>query len=280
MDMTAFRNVLAALALSVAGGCAAAEPEMADMEDPGDGADNADPLVDTLRQKYGVRPRRYDGLFNDSNEAEKRFKQLLPEATAFINMRAAELGGAFDVNDAELATNFITEGGFFVLDGNQLDGIDGFGALGIDTLVDNYNALKPWLHPMVREAVERGDRTVTRTNELGQQVKTLTNLTMAEGLYANAGMYAWAKSIAAGDLAGKGAPIADLPLEGKFFWSTIYFNAGPGTGRKILNSNGARFFEVKWTKADDAGKFSQSAQFNALWRTASFEYLMKKVFAR
>src|SRR3972149_4817827 len=44
-----------------------------------------------------------------------------------------------------------------------------------------------------------------RVNERGQEVHTLRDLTLEEGLYANAGMYAWAKSIAAGDLADRGA---------------------------------------------------------------------------
>ena len=253
---------------------------IADYEAPGDAgkADGQDPILIMLQARYGVRPRRYAGLFDSSNEAETRFRTALPVATDLENRTSVQLGGSFDVDQAELATNFISEGGFFVLDDNQVSGIDGFGSLGIDTLVDNYPALEPWLATIVRTAVERGDRTQTSTNELGQEVHTLTDLTLEEGAFANAGMFAWAKAQAAADLAARGIDIDSLPRAGAFFWATIYFNAGPGTGRKILDRNGARYFEQKWTKDDDPGQFSTSAQFNALWRTASYEYLARVVF--
>lgn len=259
--------------------CAAGEPQMADMEDPGgDSADGEDPLADMLKAKYGVRPRRYVGLLNQSNEAEKRFVGMMPMVTAFLNDLASRHSTPFSMHEAELMVNFITEGGFFVLDGDQIDGIDGFGSLGIDTLVDNYAALKPWLHQSIRDAIENGDRVVENINELGQKVKSLTDLTIEEGMWANAGMFAWSRATLAADLASRGTPLASLPQEGQFFWTTVYFNAGPGTGRKMLDKNGVRFFEKKWLKADDANQFSQSAQFNALWRTASFEYLLKAAF--
>ena len=136
----------------------------------------------------------------------------------------------------------------------------------------------PWLHPIVRAAVESGTRTVTRVNERGQEVHTLRDLTLEEGLYANAGMYAWAKSIAAGDLADRGAAVEDLPAHGEYFWATVYFNAGPGTGRKLLDQHGARYFERKWTGPDDPGRYHRVAQYNALWRTASFEYMFISVY--
>ncbi len=101
-----------------------------------------------LLSVYGVRAHNYAGLFDGSNEAEYAFLDALPDATAFINQQAKANGVAMTVTEAELALNFIAEGAYFALNDDLLDGLDGY-QFGIDTLVNNQDAIKPWLHPSV-----------------------------------------------------------------------------------------------------------------------------------
>src|SRR5687768_14719281 len=85
----------------------------------------ADDLSEQLTQKYGVRPRRYGGYFNASNEAELRFRAALAEATTFLETKV-------DVWTAELAVNFLAEGGLTLLDDNVVSDIDSYAAIGAD----------------------------------------------------------------------------------------------------------------------------------------------------
>lgn len=280
VTLSSLSMTLVLLAACSTGGNRAAD--LANQEAPGAGSGKADgatdPVVSELKLKYGVRPRRYNGFFDGSNQAETQFLGLLPNVSQYLNQRAADLGSDATLNEAAIATNFITEGGFYVLDGNQTDGIDGYQELGIDSLVDNYAALKPWLNPIVQMLVESGGNGETAVNEQGQTVHTLTNLTLEQGLWANAGMFAWAKSIAASDLAARGTRITSLPSDGAFFWTTIYYNAGAGTARKLLDRYGIDYYQRKWTHADDPSRYSLDARYNALWRTASYEYMLITVY--
>lgn len=280
------------LAAWVAAGCGesssqdprgSGDPDLASMEASDEGVGKADGhvcegLCAELRDQYGVRPRRYNGLFNCSCTAEQMFVEELPAITAFLNDQARAGGYQVRFTDAELASNFITEGGFFVLVDDRTDGIDGFNSAGIDTLVDNYTALRYWLHQVVRDAVDAGDRVVTRVNEKGEEVKTLTDLTFQEVLYANAGMYAWAKAVAARDIGNAGTNLDDLDWPVQYFWGTLYYNAGPGWGRKMLDKYGVTYHQKVWTREDDPYQYSFNARYNALWRTASFSYMQLTVY--
>src|SRR5687767_13335717 len=101
---------------SVASGCITDDEEievgedgaLADAEDYlSDGKSDAayDTLSAQLKTKYGVRPRRYNGLFDGSNEAERRFVAALPRVTAMMNHRAQLQGLHVTFTQAELATN-------------------------------------------------------------------------------------------------------------------------------------------------------------------------------
>lgn len=226
-----------------------------------------------------MRPRRYNGLFNGNGTAERRFLRALPDVARYINGKLKDKGYAVDVQEAELAINFITEGGYFVLTSNMVDGIDGFSYLGIDTIVDNYGALKSWLHKSVRQLVEGGQNTVVTTNEKGETVQSLSGLTLEQGLYANAGMYAWSKAVASKDIGARGSTLSTQPRTRQLFWATIYYNAGIGTGRKILDKHGVSYDSEPWPYADDAARYSRSARFNALWRTSSFEFALLTTYA-
>jgi hypothetical protein len=236
-----------------------------------------DPISTELRAVYGVRPRRYGGLLDRTNDAERRFLATLPQVTAFVNDVCARRGQPFRVTEAELAINFISEGGFYLLDEDIVDDIDGYTYLGIDTLVDNLQALRPWLHGSITAAVAAGDRTVERTNELGQAVHTLRGLTIEEGLYANSGMYAWSKALSERDIAASGRALVDLAAPAHFFWASYYYNAGVGAGHRKMHDKGVDFYAQRWTRADDAMLFGRNAQFNALWRTASLHYFLRTI---
>ena len=110
-------------------------------------------------------------------------------------------------------------------------------------------------------------------NERGQTVRSLSDLTLEEGMYANASMYVWSKSRFAKDMAGWGLSIADLPPEAQFFWSTVYFNAGPNQGRAHLVSWGVEEWQNPWEAEDNDNLYGTESRYNAHWRTATFESL-------
>ena len=137
-------------------------------------------------------------------------------------------------------------------------------------------------------AVEAGDRNATNTNERGETVHSLTDLNIEEGMYANAGMFAWARAIVAADMAnpdglrswcrkqGKtpnaaitSTNMADLPQWEQFYWTTVYFNAGPGTGKKFLCSEWLPYGRTAYRGAEN----NLSAKYNASWRTATYRFL-------
>jgi hypothetical protein len=241
-----------------------------------DGAASSDG-DDSLVSAYGVRAHTYGGFFDGSNEAEVRFLGALTDATAYENQRSTANKAGFEITEPELALNFIAEGAYYALHDDLLSNLDGYQFFGIDTLVDNQDAIKPWLHPSV-VALLGTDHVVASTNEKGQTVHTLTNLTLEQGLYANAAMFAYSKARAAHDLAAAGHPMSALPASGQFFWTTIYYNAGNAFGQKALAAHGADYWKTPWTQADDPTKFGGNAEYNALWRTASFDLLASTIY--
>lgn len=267
----AMRSWLVGLALvssaSIFVGCSA------DSSSP-DSSDNSE---DGIASSYGVRAHKFDGFFDGSNEAEYTFLNALPEVTTFINAQAKKNGAGFTVTEAELALNGIAEGIYYALNDDLLSGLDGYEFFGIDTLVDNQAAIMPYLHPSVI-ALLGTDHVKASTNEKGQTVHTLTNLTLEQGLYANAAMFAYSKSQAARDLAKTGHAMATLPETGQFFWTTIYYNAGAGYGHSALVAHGYSFYKTPWTKADDASQYGGNAEYNALWRTASLALLAHDIY--
>lgn len=258
------------------------------LEQPGDKADDADPLVQELTEKYGLRPRRYAGFYNDSNEAERRFTARLPLVTDELNARGVELGYPVDFTEAELAINFITEGGYFLLDSDFTDSdydagiyIDGFTYLGVDTFADNLDALAPWFTAEIERAFNAGEiGTFEAENELGQTVNSIVVQTIEQGLEVNAIVFAWSRSMLMNDLAENSETLAGLDAEARFFWSTMYYNAGTGFGRARLREHGSDYWQVKWTGPDDHATQSRYARYNAFWRTSSLEYLTRTTYAQ
>lgn len=275
----AIRQVLTLLLLQVVLGVTGCAPEEDANIDDGANAMTTEEATPKLTAQYGVRPRRYEGYFNASNEAEHAFSLALREATTFLRQRIAERRADFTVDEAELATNILSEGlGFYVLEPNQLERISGFGALGIDTIVDSLPAYTPWLHPDVLAHV-RPENIERAMNEKSENVQSLKGLSVRLGVLANAGLYAWFKSRVAADFAASGKRLSNLPTPGQVFWGTLYFNSGAGNGKATLAKNGADYYRQKWTRADDFTRYATVPQYNALWRTASYELLTQTVFA-
>ncbi|MFN0252064.1 MAG: hypothetical protein ACKV2T_34630 [Kofleriaceae bacterium] len=240
----------------------------------------ADALSTRLRTKYGLRPRRYTGLFNDSNIAEERFTAALPVITTAINQRAQARGAAFRFTQAEIATNFISEGGFTLLAANQADSdpsadfyINGWNHLGTDSIVANATAVGPWLSPTLRALVADTNRHISGINERNEPYTTIWVDTIEQGIELNAAMFAWSRDLAAAKIADEGTAWADVAPEARFFWSTVWFNAGPGLGESQVEAHGVDYWQTRWTRGDDHEQFSRFLRYNALWRTSSWEFM-------
>lgn len=226
--------------------------------------------VKALTTKWGVRPHRFAGLIDGGNAAEALYRSVAPQAVAFINAKAAERKLKMRISLAELTTNFIAEGGYYVLNENMTDGIDGFQQLGIDTFIDRIAALRPWLHPSIAESRLQPLQSI---NEKGETVTSITNLSIIQAIYASAAMMGWNKSVVEGDLGKAGKSMTEVTDTEQYYLDTVYFNAGPGFGKKLLNNQGLAATHRTWDKSDDFTKHSTNAQFNATWRTASFELM-------
>lgn len=281
-----FPLALASLLSIAAPGCADDALLQAPSDERADEGEDA--LSIELTEKYGLRPRRYGGLFNNSNEAEQRFAAHLPGVTRELNQRALELGFDMQLTDSDLAINFISEGGYFLLADDFTDSdydndiyIDGFTYLGVDTFFDNWSALEPWFTKEFIRAIDDGELfTFETTNELGQTVNSIVVQTIEQGLEANAIVYAWSRARFMSDLAAENKTTYEsLAPEPRFFWSTMYYNAGVGFGRARLSEHGADYWQEKWIGPDDHATQSRFARYNALWRTSTFEYLKRTTLA-
>lgn len=266
------RNSRWVLVSCVAVACA---PELSadDATSPGGKADSSDDTLDELEGKYGVRPRRYGGFFNRSNQAEEELAYALPVVTADINQRLTSRGFRFQVEPEEIAVNFIAEGGYYALEDNRIGGLTGCD-LGLLMLVDDYPSLKPWMSDSLRSRVESGGQRSScvlkphATNPA--YTTTLAGLSLADALAASAAVFALSAARLAEDVA-----VATLPIEARFFWTTVYFNSGASKGRSVLRKHGVGYYRKKWALADDPEKHLWNTQYNALWRTASLEYLIR-----
>ncbi len=257
---------------------------------PGEGkADGAsDQLVAALTTKYGLRPHRFNGFFAGSDETEQRFIAALPRVTADLNARAKAVAPTVSFSAAELATNFITEGGYYLLNLDIHDSgevvtlngqtgpikIDGYTFLGADTAADNQAALRPWLSSEMQALLADPSHRVTATNEKGEVVHTVFVDTIEQGLALNAAMFAWSRQLVA---RSAGAGYSGWPAEAKFFWTTVWYNGGPSTGATLLAQKGASWWKQPWTSPDDPALYSRYVRYNCLWRTSTWELMAKTV---
>ncbi len=229
-----------------------------------------------LTDKWGVRPHRFGGYVDGSNAAEMVFRETVPTAVAFINQRAKANHHEFQISNAELTTNFIAEGGNSLLDNNALDGIDGFNSLGLDTFMDRIDSLKPWLHP----SIEHGRVIASEhMNEKQERVHSVGQLTLVQAIYASAAMLALTKSMLERDAKGTTTPLGKMNDTEQFYLETIYYNAGPGVGKGVLDKDGPQAAHRKWTGTDDT-THNRNAQYNASWRTSTYELMRDSTLDR
>jgi hypothetical protein len=232
------------------------------------------PIRDEAKAHTGLRPRDYHHLLDGSNEAERQFLAELPKVTKHLNEMAEKNGWDFRFDQAELATNFIGEGGILPLRENRTKNLDGYSDLGIDTFVDRKQQLAPWMTPELDTLVKSGKHRQTNTNELGESVTTINPPTMAEGLQANAVMFALSRQQFHEEMKKQGKDASQLTPEEQFFWTTSFFNAGPGLSRRMLEENGVEWAHKKWTGPDDDSQ-NKHPRYNAQWRTSTYEYLKR-----
>jgi hypothetical protein len=214
-----------------------------------------------------ARGRRYSGLFDGSNEAEQIFLATLPLVTAHGNRNIRARGGSAEITKAEVGINFITEGGFFALDGNRTTSLTGFGDIGVDNYVGNRAVYRSWVPADVDQLA--ASSAYSTTNERGESVTTVENLTLQQALYLNGGVFAYSSWVAERTIASFG----DLPLRGKFFWRTCFFNAGNGTATALYRQHGAAYYERGWQGAAN----NRNPRFNATWRTRSLTLLLEQI---
>jgi hypothetical protein len=265
----------------------------------------------SYRRRDGVRVPVYNYLFDGSSAAERIFRALLTQVTNFENGRLRENGYAFTLHEAEVATNFLSEGGDRpIAAGDPAAFFSGAGSLGIDTFMDEYPNLKRWLPRKVIQLVEacsvaeieralereltgfekdfvtaptqrcyapgvRGTGLFTTpfTNELRTTYYTLDLIDMDIGMYANAAMFVAALARAARDIPS----FAELGREARFFWGTVYFNSGASNARKLFQKHGVDYYrqELMPTRVP-----AMSAQYHAIKRVSSMGFLLRTVYAR
>lgn len=271
--------VLVSLLAVTAPACAPVEGgdgDLSDLEAPGgDKADGteSDPLADELRAKYGVRPRRYTAFFDGDTAGEVDWLAALEPVTAELSARLSGPFAGLDLLEPELATNFIVEGGYFALKEGVTSDIESFYHLGLDMIVPHAGELRPLLGEDLYAWITDPVNQYTETNEQGTRVTGVWFANMHDALTAAGAMFLWSRRAFVADLRAQGGDPASLSDAAWFFWTTVYFNGGPGAGRSALTQHGVGWWQTRWTKADDASKYGNVIQFNALWRTASYEYL-------
>lgn len=243
------------------------------------------PGANPQTKKYGLRPKDYAHLFDgerakgDGHDEvlagrEQRVLAALPRITAQLNAIAEAKKYPFRFTEAELAINFVTEGGYFLLTANQGEvlsdtQIDGFQMLGIDTFMQRKKELTPWMSPELKARSNDASAAASATNEKGEKVEYLNPESLEQGVEANAVMFAAARKRFSDDVTKLKLTVSSE--QAWFFWTTIYYNAGEGTGKKLLQKHGVDYWKVKWTLPDDATKYNRSAKFNASWRTSTWE---------
>lgn len=254
-------------------------------EQPAPGVARDEAVAKIVTTTHGTRPHVFGGALSGDSDREREFLGALPNVAKHLNQVAQSKGAPFQFTEAELATNFVTEGGFYLLQDemNGLDGtpvepprwrIDGFEYLGIDTFMSRRQALAPWLSQDLLAWSADTFNTVEHINEHGETVKSLELRDIAQSAEANAVMFADARAAFSHDCVAMKLDPSHLTPEAWFFWTTIYFNAGPGKGRETLKREGVNAWKVPWPHGDKA-KYTSSVLYNGHSRTASWDYLRR-----
>lgn len=228
-------------------------------------------LKKELTERFGRPPVDYRKFFDGSNKPERDFLRTLPKATEYLNGLLEQRGYSVRVTAAELALNFLAEGGGDALYLNT-DRLSTFYHAGADILLVEPRVV-PWLHPRARKLLDTPDwERSPSVNEKGEE-RPGAWADVEQALYANAGIYVWSKTNAARDLLERGVAMEDLPPAEQAYWTTVYYNAGEAGGRAVLRRNGPELSSKPFT-----GRNSwQDPRRNAAGRAASYEFLRRSL---
>ncbi len=159
----------------------------------------------------------------------------------------------------------------------EIEDIDGYVCLGTDRFYEDFDRLvkEGFIDPDFQ--FEKSD-TPTKKKKKERVIPT-SYPTLRDGLTALAAMIADRKKQFKDDFikAYGEKRYKALSDEERYFWTTVYYNSGPGNGRKeLLNSglNGAKkFYATKFGKFKRDIQSNNYARYNAKLRTATYEYV-------
>ena len=115
--------------------------------------------------------------------------------------------------------------------------IDGFYALGLDTFGTNAKVMRN-LGYLPKDFVQEEKYKVSvHHNELGEEVNSGVFSNFREAFVAKASEYAWRRdAFLKKDVSDLGLSWEALSQDEVDFWTYVYYNAGIGTGKKMLTS--------------------------------------------
>ncbi len=223
--------------------------------------------LSSLTDTWGLRPLKWQGWVNDASEVNTARAVL--DATA----------GQTAIRPSYLYTIAIGEGLLYYLDQNNrftsvdtTQPVNGFQSLGTDTFATAAPDLKR--RGLLPAWFTQGrDYTVeTNTNELNQAVSSANYPDLQRGLIALRAMLADsrgrfladAKTILGPDKAAK------LTQDQIDYFTYVYFNAGPGFGKKHLLASGLGAVS-KWKGPPPPG--NTIARYNALQRLSTLKLI-------
>lgn len=214
-----------------------------------------------LEKKYGVTPGAYSEFNDNSNRAEMLFNAAVREAVDFLNGLFS--GNGFPdmrVTVPELATNFLSlKAGKELLEEDSWDTVDLYDDLGLDRLKTDMLDIQPWLHHSVIDKNPPPNPSLPAD----ERPPSLKDVDMLTAVYASAGVYAHAKSMASLDLAPYGVTMWQLPQETQVYWTKLYLNTDREAARAIVSSQASGL----------AAQGSNKARTDASSGASSFELL-------
>jgi hypothetical protein len=233
-----------------------------------------------LTAKWGLRPRHYAGALDPADADDWKFIEAVRDIASFINECAQKNHSEIAVDPWEIACNALLEG-FWPIISQHLEWAapystyDNFGA---DTVVTKFDDLKPWLHPCVVDAVKNNPRWQHLNDGLKPEMVIDLQVDAIQGLYANAGCYAWAKNRFALDLCVMGRhpiSIRKVSPSVQVYFATMYYNTRLERCRRFLKralQNGA-FGHPRWTGSDVYAEHLHDPAFNAAMRASTYDHI-------
>ncbi len=211
--------------------------------------------------------------FPDEKSAELDLLSYAQEALNYINPITQKAQSPFNISLLELLLIYHMEGGYFSVAVNQHTNIDGFGFLGLDSLLRADGTLnpgwRPYAHPdLLSFLADENTQAHTFTNELGQSVYSIKNFTLRSSIYAFAAAYSYYKSKAA----ERFKKLHTFSREKQVFWAYTYFNCGVGCG----NQKSSQSFENRNSYSGGFGSNRMNPNYNAIVRAATFAYQRRR----